>query len=154
MDSSSINGIICFVYGGLGNQLFQAIAGYLVSKKKDITNYILKNNTCKHKTKKYDYYDLFLKDFGEQLEINNEKIVLEAKNNLVFSIEELEVKKQIPNLVQPVIKGKPIPYGSGLTPEMIEKNRLWIRPCSTTESVEKKEKQSNGFRYAKFTGYY
>jgi hypothetical protein len=37
---------------------------------------------------------------------------------------------------------------------MIEKNRLWIRPCSTTESVEKKEKQSNGFRYAKFTGYY
>jgi len=75
MDSSSINGIICFVYGGLGNQLFQAIAGYLVSKKKDITNYILKNNTCKHKTKKYDYYDLFLKDFGEQLEINNETFI-------------------------------------------------------------------------------
>ena len=87
-------------------------------------------------------------------EIKNEKIVLEAKNNLVFSIEEPEVKKQIPIPVQPAIKGKPIPYGSGLTPEIIEKNRLWIRPCSTTESVEKKEKQSNGFRYAKFTGYY
>jgi len=117
---------------------------FLVFLRKNLTN-----PKCKNSWE-------FLKNSIVKIEqeINNEKIVLEAKNNLVFSIEELEVKKQIPNLVQPVIKGKPIPYGSGLTPEMIEKNRLWIRPCSTTESVEKKEKQSNGFRYAKFTGYY
>ena len=75
MSSDSINGIICFVYGGLGNQLFQALAGYLVNKKTTLKNYILKNTTCKHKTNKYDYYDIFLKDFGVQLEINNENFL-------------------------------------------------------------------------------
>ena len=117
---------------------------FLVFLRKNLTN-----PKCKNSWE-------FLKNSIVKIEqeINNEKIILEVKNNSVVKIEEPEVKKQIPIPVQPVIKGKPIPYGSGLTPEIIEKNRLWIRPCSTTESVEKKVKQSNGFRYAKFTGYY
>jgi hypothetical protein len=79
---------------------------------------------------------------------------LETKNKLQVKTEDPMVKKQIPNPVQSVVKGKPIPCGYGLTPEIIEKNRLWIRPYSTTEAEEKREKQSNGFVYAKFYGYY
>lgn len=84
-------------------------------------------------------------------EIRDEQITIETKSKLHVEIED---QKQMHNPVQSVVKGKPIPCGYGLTPEMIEKNRLWIKPCSTTEPTEKREKQSNGFVYAKFNGYY
>ncbi len=84
-------------------------------------------------------------------EIRDEQITIETKTKLHVEIED---QKQMHNSVQSVVKGKPIPCGYGLTPEMIEKNRLWIKPCSTTEPIEKREKQSNGFVYAKFNGYY
>ena len=89
-----------------------------------------------------------------ELEIKNEKIVQEAKNNLLVKIDKPQVKKQIPNPVQPMVKGKPIPYASGLTPEFIDKHRHLVRPCDPNEPIKKKEKQSNGFVYAKFDGYY
>ena len=89
-----------------------------------------------------------------ELEIKNEKIVQEAKNNLAVKIEKPQVKKQIPNPVQPMVKGKPIPYASGLTQEFVEKHRHLVRPCDPNEPIKKKEKQSNGFVYAKFDGYY
>ena len=87
-------------------------------------------------------------------EINNEKIVLEAKNNLVVKIEEPKVKKQMPKAVQPIVRGKPIPYASGITREYIEKHRHLGGPCDPNEIIEKKEKKSNSFFCAKFTGYY
>jgi hypothetical protein len=99
---------------------------------------------------------IFIKTCIDQieLEIKNEKIVQEAKNNLLVKIDKPQVKKQIPNPVQPMVKGKPIPYASGLTPEFIDKHRHLVRPCDPNEPIKKKEKQSNGFVYAKFDGYY
>ena len=47
-----------------------------------------------------------------------------------------------------------IPYNEGLTPEFIKKHRHLIRPCDPNEIIEKKEKKSNSFFCAKFTGYY
>jgi len=99
---------------------------------------------------------IFIKTCIDQieLEIKNEKIVQEAKNNLLVKIDKPQVKKQIPNPVQPMVKVKPIPYASGLTPEFIDKHRHLVRPCDPNEPIKKKEKQSNGFVYAKFDGYY
>ena len=87
-------------------------------------------------------------------EINNEKIILEVKNNLVVKIEETEVKKEIPNSVQPVVRGKPIPYAGNITREFVENNRHFGGPCDPNEIIEKKEKKSNSFFCAKFNGYY
>ena len=115
----------------------------------EILKKILTNPKCKNS------FDVIKSSIEKiEQEIKYEKISLETKSKLQVKIKDHEVKKQIPNPVQSVVKGKPIPCGYGLTPEMIEKNRLWIRPCSTTEPTDKREKQSNGFVYAKFDGYY
>jgi hypothetical protein len=99
---------------------------------------------------------IFIKTCIDQieLEIKNEQIVQVAKNNLSVKIDKPQVKKQIPNPVQPMVRGKPIPYSSGLTQEFIEKHRHLVRPCDPNEILEKKEKKSNSFFCAKFTGYY
>ena len=107
---------------------------------------ILTNSKCKSS---FDIIKCSIKKIEQ--EIRDEQITIETKTKLHVEIED---QKQMHNSVQSVVKGKPIPCGYGLTPEMIEKNRLWIKPCSTTEPIEKREKQSNGFVYAKFNGYY
>jgi hypothetical protein len=86
--------------------------------------------------------------FGKQFE---DKI----SGNKSMPPKEIEKKGEeniIPNSIT-MTKGKPIPYASGLTPEYIEKNRHLVRPCDPNKPMEKKEKQSNGFVYAKFEGY-
>ena len=88
-----------------------------------------------------------------ELEIINEKIVQEAKNNLAVKIDKPQIKKQIHNPVEPIVKGKHITHAIGLTQEFIEKHRHLVRPCDPNEIIKKKEKQSNGFVYAKFEGY-
>ena len=115
----------------------------------DFLNKNLTNPKCKNSWE-------FLKKSIDKIEqeIKNEKIVLEAKNNLAIKIREPKVKKQIPNPVQPMVRGKPIPYSSGLTQEFVEKHRHLVRPCDPNEIIEKKEKKSNSFFCAKFTGYY
>jgi hypothetical protein len=117
---------------------------FLVFLKKNLTN-----PKCKNSLE-------FLKNSIVKIEqeINNEKIVLEKKNNLAVKIRQPEVKKQIPNPVQPMVRGMPIPYASGLTQEFVEKNHHLVRPCDPNEILEKKEKKSNSFFCAKFTGYY
>jgi hypothetical protein len=122
---------------------------HIRNKFLELLKKILKNPKCKNS---FDVIKNSIKKIEQ--EIKDEKIALETKNKLQVKIEDVVVKKQMPNSVQSVVKGKPIPCGYGLTPEMIEKNRLWIRPCSTTEPEEKREKQINGFVYAKFDGYY
>jgi hypothetical protein len=99
---------------------------------------------------------IFIKTCIDQIEIEikNEKIVQEAKNSLAVKMDVPQVRKKIPNPVQPMVKEKPIPYASGLTKEFVEKHRHLVSPCDPNEPIKKKEKQSNGFVYAKFDGYY
>jgi hypothetical protein len=117
---------------------------FLVFLRKNLTN-----SKCK---KSWE----FLKNSIVKIEkeINNEKIILEVKNNLVVKIEEPEVKKKISNPFQPVVRGKPIPYAGNITREFVENNRHLGGPCDPNEIIEKKEKKSNSFFCAKFNGYY
>ena len=117
---------------------------FLVFLKKNLTN-----PKCKNSWE-------FLKNSIVKIEqeINNEKIILEVKNNLVVKIEKTEVKKEIPNSVQPVVRGKPIPYAGNITREFVENNRHFGGPCDPNEIIEKKEKKSNSFFCARFNGYY
>jgi hypothetical protein len=117
---------------------------FLVFLKKNLTN-----PKCKNSWE-------FLKNSIVKIEqeINNEKIILEVKNKLVFKIEEPEVKKKIPNTVQPVVRGKPISYAGNITREFVENNRHFGGPCDPNEIIEKKEKKSNSFFCVKFNGYY
>ena len=117
---------------------------FLVFLKKNLTN-----PKCKNSWE-------FLKNSIVKIEqeINNEKIILEVKNNLVVKIEETEIKKEIPNSVQPVVRGKPIPYAGNITREFVENNHHYGGPCDPNEIIEKKEKKSNSFFCAKFNGYY
>ena len=117
---------------------------FLVFLKKNLTN-----PKCKNSWE-------FLKNSIVKIEqeINNEKIILEVNNNLVVKIEETEVKKEIPNSVQPVVRGKPIPYAGNITREFVKNNRHFGGPCDPNEIIEKKEKKSNSFFCAKFNGYY
>lgn len=71
IQTNHFNGVICFSYGGLGNQLFQAVAGYIVNRLKKIDIYILKNTDCKHNVHKLNYYNILLKDFGKEIEITH-----------------------------------------------------------------------------------
>ena len=73
----------------------------------------------------------------------------------------INTEKKKPEQPAPVIKISPpvtnkncIPYNEGLTPEIIKNNWHKIRPCDPNEIIEKKEKKSNSFFCAKFTGYY
>jgi len=68
---NTIDGVLCYIYGGLGNQIFQAVAGYLINKSKGLNIYLLKNTDCKHNVNKLDYYDILLKDFGKEIEITH-----------------------------------------------------------------------------------
>jgi hypothetical protein len=116
---------------------------FLVFLKKNLTN-----PKCKNSWE-------FLKNpiVKIEQEINNEKIILEVKNNLVVKIEEPEVKKK-PNTVQPMVRGKPISYAGNITREFVENNRHFGGPCDPNEIIEKKEKKSNSFFCVKFNGYY
>ena len=53
-----------------------------------------------------------------------------------------------------MVKGKPIPYNDGLTPEVIAKNWHKIRPCDPNEIITKKESRPNKFNDPNFKGYY
>ena len=101
------------------------------------------------------------KEFGDK--------VYEEKFAPIFNKEKKEelkktainTEKKKPEQPAPVIKISPpvtnkncIPYNEGLTPEIIKENWHKIRPCDPNEIIEKKEKKSNSFFCAKFTGYY
>lgn len=70
-EKNVIKGVVCLLYGGLGNQLFQALAGYIVNKTKGLPVHLLKNSTNVHNNHKFNYYDIFLKNFGTELVIDN-----------------------------------------------------------------------------------
>lgn len=87
-------------------------------------------------------------------EIANEKICLDNKNKNIPKVKKTKVKKEVPSVVQSVVKGKPIPYNDGLTPEVIAKNWHKIRPCDPNEIIIKKESKPNKFNDPNFKGYY
>jgi len=101
------------------------------------------------------------KEFGDKIydekyaSISNKEKKEELKNTTI-NVEEKKSEQPAPNVkTSPPVKNKNcIPYNQGLTPEFVEKHRHLVRPCDPNEILEKKEKKSNSFFCAKFTGYY
>jgi hypothetical protein len=98
------------------------------------------------------------KEFGDKV---YEKKYASKKNNeelenTAINIERKKTEPPAPDVkITPLVTNNNcIPYNEGLTPEIIKKNWHKIRPCDPNEIIEKKEKKSNSFFCAKFTGYY
>ena len=101
---------------------------------------------------------LAIKEFGDKV---YEEKYAPKKNKEELKNTSINIEKKKPEQPAPEIKISPpetnkncIPYNEGLTPEFIEKHRHLVRPCDPNEILEKKEKKSNSFFCAKFTGYY
>ena len=101
------------------------------------------------------------KEFGDKVyeekftPIFNKENKEELKKTAI-DVEKKKLEEPTPDAkITPQVTNKNyIPYNEGLTPEIIKKNWHKIRPCNPDEIIEKKEKKSNSFFCAKFTGYY
>jgi hypothetical protein len=101
------------------------------------------------------------KEFGDKVyeekyaSISNKEKKEELKNTAI-NVEKKKPEQPAADVkISPPVNNKNcIPYNEGLTPEIIKKNWHKIRPCDPNEIIEKKEKKSNSFFCAKFTGYY
>ena len=101
------------------------------------------------------------KEFGDKVyeekyaSISNKEKKEELKNTAI-NVEKKKPEQPAADVkISPPLNNKNcIPYNEGLTPEIIKKNWHKIRPCDPNEIIEKKEKKSNSFFCAKFTGYY
>ena len=101
------------------------------------------------------------KEFGDKVyeekftPIFNKENKEELKKTAI-NVEKKKLEEPTPDAkITPQVTNKNyIPYNEGLTPEFVEKHRHLVRPCNPNAPLKKKEKQSNGFKYAKFTGYY
>ena len=67
-------GVIPYVIGGLGNQMFIVAAAYAAHKASNIPLYILQNPSNKHNTKKHDYNLTIFKHFGVHYPISQDNI--------------------------------------------------------------------------------
>ena len=83
------------------------------------------------------------------------------KNKEELKNTSINVEKKKPEQTAPDVKISSqvtnknyIPYNGGITREFVENNRHLGGPCDPDEIIEKKEKKSNSFFCAKFTGYY
>ena len=101
------------------------------------------------------------KEFGDKVyeekyaSISNKEKKEELKNTAI-NVEKKKPEQPAADVkISPPVNNKNcIPYNEGLTPEIIKNNWHKIRPCDPNEIIEKKEKKSNSFFCAKFTGYY
>ena len=101
------------------------------------------------------------KEFGDKVyeekyaSISNKEKKEELKNTAI-NVEKKKPEQPAADVkISPPVNNKNcIPYNEGLTPEIIKKNWHKIRPCDPNEIIENKEKKSNSFFCAKFTGYY
>ena len=101
------------------------------------------------------------KEFGDKVYeekyasiLNKEK--KEELENTAINVEEKKPVQPAPDVktgLQSANKNC-IPYNGGLTPEFVEKNWRYIRPCDPNEIIETKRKESNSFFYKKFKNYY
>jgi len=117
-----------------------------------LLNYLKKILTNPKYKKSWDAIKVCTSDLEK--EIANEKISLDNKNKSKPKIKKIKIKKQLPSVVQSAVKGKPIPYNEGLTPEVIAKNWHKIRPCDPNEIIIKKECKPNKINDPNFKGYY
>ena len=98
------------------------------------------------------------KKFGDK--VYEEKYAPKKNNeelkNTAINIERKKPKQPAPDVkISPQVTNKNyIPYNGGITREFVENNRHLGGPCDPNEIIEKKEKKSNSFFCAKFTGYY
>jgi len=85
-----------------------------------------------------------------------DKVYEEKLKNTTINVDKKKPEQPTPNvkISPPETNKNCIPYNEGLIPEFIEKHRHLVRPCDPNEIIEKKEKKSNSFFCAKFTGYY
>ena len=115
-------------------------------------NYFKKFLTNPKYKKSWDAIKVCISDL--EREIENERISLSNKNKYKPKVKKIKIKKDVPSVVQSVVKGKPIPYNDGLTLEEIAKNWHKIRPCDPNEIITKKESRPNKFNDPNFKGYY
>ena len=101
------------------------------------------------------------KEFGDKVyeekyaSISNKEKKEELENTAI-NVEEKKPVQPAPDVktgLQSANKNC-IPYNGGLTPEFVEKNWRYIRPCDPNEIIETKRKESNSFFYKKFKNYY
>ena len=101
------------------------------------------------------------KEFGDKVyeekyaSISNKEKKEELENTAI-NVEEKKPVQPAPDIktgLQSANKNC-IPYNGGLTPEFVEKNWRYIRPCDPNEIIETKRKESNSFFYKKFKNYY
>ena len=101
------------------------------------------------------------KEFGDKVyeekyaSISNKEKKEEVENTAI-NVEEKKPVQPAPDVktgLQSANKNC-IPYNGGLTPEFVEKNWHYIRPCDPNEIIETKRKESNSFFYKKFKNYY
>jgi hypothetical protein len=101
------------------------------------------------------------KEFGDKVyeekyaSISNKEKKEELENTAI-NVEEKKPVQPAPDVktgLQSANKNC-IPYNGGLTPEFVEKNWRYIRPCDPNEIIETKGKESNSFFFKKFKGYY
>ena len=101
------------------------------------------------------------KEFGDKVyeekyaSISNKEKKEELENTAI-NVEEKKPVQPAPDVktgLQSANKNC-IPYNGGLTPEFVEKNWHYIRPCDPNEIIETKRKESNSFFYKKFKNYY
>lgn len=98
------------------------------------------------------------KKFGDKV---YEEKYAPKKNNEELKNTAINIERKKPEQPAPDVKISPqvtnknyIPYNGGITREFVENNRHLGGPCDPNEIIEKKEKKSNSFFCAKFTGYY
>jgi hypothetical protein len=96
--------------------------------------------------------------FGDKIYEENyapEKNKEELKNTAING-DEKKPEQPAPDIkISPPVTNKNcIPYNGGLTPEFVEKNWHYIRPCDPNEIIETKGKGSDSFFYKKFRSYY
>ena len=96
------------------------------------------------------------KDYEEKYAPIFNKEKKEELKNTAINVEEKKTVQPAPEVKTSlqVVNKNCIPYNGGLTPEFIEKNWRYIRPCDPNEIIETKGKDSNSFFYVKFKGYY
>ena len=115
-------------------------------------NYLKKILTNPKYKKSWDAIKICISDL--EREMANEKICLDNKTTNKPKVRKIKAKKKMPIVVQSMVRGKPIPYNEGLTPEVISKNWHKIRPCDPNEIITKKESRPNKFNDPNFKGYY
>lgn len=70
-----IDGMICYLYGGLGNQMFMASAAFIVNKVKKYTINFLLREPSAHNIKNINYHDILFKNIGKEIVMTQDNLI-------------------------------------------------------------------------------